>query len=170
MTADNLADNASITLDATVDFNLLTASADGAIAITESNAITLTDIDTDDGSISIIANGTITATDVMSGGAAGDFVSLTSNGGDIVVGVVNSAENVILDANGSILDDSANTDVDVTAAGTISLNAGTDIRGESAEVTTTDETNRFEVAAGSDVTATATNGNIRLASPGTITL
>ena len=54
----------AITIDSTVTSADISTSAAGAIDLDETDAITLTDVDTNDGTITVDAGGAITVTDV----------------------------------------------------------------------------------------------------------
>ena len=76
-------------LDTTANSLDVSVTAAGLINLAETNAVTLTDIDTQNGSITIIAAGTITATDVASTtDAEANDIAITATTGNIVVGVI----------------------------------------------------------------------------------
>ena len=87
-----------------VDTIFASLSGPGNIAIEEANAVTISNMSTNNGSITITAGGTIQATLVRAGGA-GSNVSITTTSGDINVGLVTaSSGTVTLKAAGTILD------------------------------------------------------------------
>ena len=101
-----------LTVDAINEINLETTilsvnastSGTGTIDLTETDGITLSDVNTADGAITVMAGGTITASDVESlTDADGNDITLTSTGGGIEVGLINAGTtqgDIILDAQG----------------------------------------------------------------------
>ena len=130
VTADNLLADAAggIDLDTTINTLNASTSAAGAININETNAITLTDVDTSNGLITVTAGGAITATDVVSTtDADANDISITSTGGAIAVSVVNAgatAGDVTLDAQGGAITDGNGGTVNVTADNLLADAAG----------------------------------------------
>ena len=108
--------------------NSLNASGNGVaggVYVLEDDAIDLVDVDTVDADIVIESSGVLTAT-VVDGGGAARSVTLTSSGGNVLLGVVNGAGAVDISADaGSILDNNG-TDVNITG-GSLDLSALVDI-------------------------------------------
>ena len=113
----------------------------GPIEVDETDAITLTDIDTADGSIEITAGGTIDAEDVAT--LTDDDITLTAEAGDIKVGLITttsglSGDVTLTSQSGAITDASVDTSVDVvgdlatftavTGIGTSDTNGDLDVR------------------------------------------
>ena len=106
--------------DFLINVSTLKAVSSGAIYIKETDAVTLTNVDTTNGAITVTAGGAIVATAVDS---VGGDISLTSTAGSgITVGAITAgtagANDLTLVANaGSVIDadTSTNTTVDVTA-------------------------------------------------------
>ncbi|MDA1017796.1 MAG: hypothetical protein O3A00_25480, partial [Planctomycetota bacterium] len=94
ITADVLTADAasSITIDTSVNSVNASTSAAGAIDIDETDAIVLTDVDTNNGSITVDAGGAITATDVDSSNSDSDAndIALTTTSGGIALGGLNA--------------------------------------------------------------------------------
>ena len=97
---DIIADN--FTADAVSGINVGTTivsvdastSGVGDLVLTETDGITLGDVNTADGAITVIAGDTITAIDVESlTDAVGNDITLTSTGGGIEVGLINAGNN-----------------------------------------------------------------------------
>ena len=83
-----------ISLDTTISSLNASISAAGAIDINETNAITLTDVDTSNGAITIVAGGAIIATDVQSlTDTDTNDIELISDTGNINVGNVSTGGN-----------------------------------------------------------------------------
>ncbi len=139
LTADSVT---GISLDTNVTNVDLSVSGAGAIDIDETNAITLTDVDTGNGAITIVAGGTITATDVVSTtNADANDISLTATAGNIALGAVDAktAGDITLSAAaGTITDASVDVGVDVTAdelTMTASTGIGTAVANEDIDMT-----------------------------------
>jgi len=166
--ADDLVANAGtgIDLDTTVATIVAAVSGDGAIQIDETDGVTLTSVTTANGPITVNAGGQITAVLVGSGGGAGDGVRLYTTAGDIVVGVITSADTASLETvSGSIVDHADDTATDITAAALITLTATADIHGPGPG------DDRLDLAAGSLVDASSeTAGAIRLRGVGSLGL
>jgi len=99
-TATGDLDTQAASIDASV-------AATGAIYITESDNVTLTDIDTSDGSINITAGGAITATDDVVAGGSGDIaLTTTGSNNDIICSgnITAISDTVTLSAAGDIID------------------------------------------------------------------
>ena len=117
----------NLTADAVSGINLETSiisvnastSGTGTIDLTETDGITLTDVDTANGSITVIAGGAITASNVESlSDADGNDIILTSTGGGIEVGLINAGAtqgDIILDAQGGAITDDNDSGVDIVA-------------------------------------------------------
>ncbi|HPM84758.1 MAG TPA: hypothetical protein PLF81_28830, partial [Candidatus Anammoximicrobium sp.] len=166
--ADDLAAGAltGIDLDTTVATIVAVVSGDGTIQIDETDDVTLTSVTTANGSITVNAGGQIAAVSVGSGGGAGDVVRLYTTAGDIVVGVITSADTASLETDsGSIVDDADDTATDITAAALITLTATANIHGPGPG------DDRLDLAAGSLVDASSeTAGAIRLRGAGALVL
>lgn len=108
-----------IDLDTSISSLDASTSAAGDIDINETDAITLTDVDTADGMIRVVAAGTITAVDVNSAAVDDDTndILLTTTTGDIVVGLVNAGGNndVALTAAAAISESGSDAAVDLLA-------------------------------------------------------
>ncbi|MGV2335716.1 MAG UNVERIFIED_CONTAM: hypothetical protein LVR18_16900 [Planctomycetaceae bacterium] len=102
----------AVSLDATV-------TGAGSILLAETDAITLTDVDTQNGAITISAGGTITATDVASlTDADANDILLSTTAGDILVALINAgttAGDVTLSVTGAIIETASDIQVDITA-------------------------------------------------------
>ena len=108
-----------INLDTSIVNLIASITGAGNLDITETNSITLTDVDTANGAVSLVADGTITATDVQSTtDSDGNDIVLTSTGGGIEVGLINAGitqGDVSLDAQGGSITDDGDDTVDVIA-------------------------------------------------------
>ena len=105
-------------LDIETTIAILDASSTtaGDIVITETDAINLLDVDTQDGAITIVAGGQITATDVSSLTDSDDNdISLHSTGGGIEVKLINAGAlgDVTLNAEGGAVTQDGDVAVDV---------------------------------------------------------
>jgi fibronectin-binding autotransporter adhesin len=169
------------TLDTTANsLDVSVTVAGGSIFITESNAVTLADIETADGSITITAGGTITATDVQSLIDSTNVITLTTTVGNILVDLVSAVgDTIVLSAAGAIEEvtpsdagaDLVASVITATAAtgighaATIEINTITNVsRGLTATVTGTGAIDLLDVTGGLRVlSATTTNGDITIA-------
>jgi hypothetical protein len=156
--------------------------------ITETDGITLTDVDTADGAITINTNGATIVTDVAaSGSGEEDDVAITAASGNITIDVVSAAGSgdVTIEATAGSINETGAGDaaVDITADA-LTLTAQYEIGGagemdiettvaslDASSTTTGDivitETDGLTLAdvdtVGSDITITSTTGNIALA-------
>ena len=191
---DLIADNAIINAGRSIgeqspietELNSLEAHAgtDGDIDLNEKDAISLTDVDTNDGSITLDAGGTITAHDVASStDADANDISLHNTAGDILIDRIDAGTangDVFLTSDAGRVEElgGGDTDVDLTADNAI-INAHGSI-GEQSPLET--ELNSLEAHAGTDgdidlnekdaisLTDVDTNdGSITLDAGGTIT-
>ncbi|MEW6486100.1 MAG: hypothetical protein AB1423_16055, partial [Pseudomonadota bacterium] len=106
--ADVLTTNAQggIDLDTTVNSLVAHAFLAGNINIDETDAITLTDVDTVDGSITITAGGNIVATSVIAGGSGNIFLDTSGGPGSILVDDVQALGNTVeIRATGAVSQD-----------------------------------------------------------------
>ena len=159
-----------IDLDTTITSLDASTLAAGDIDINETNAITLTDVDTASGSITVIAGGTIRATDVNSSATDNDLndIALTASIGDILVDLINagSSNDVSLDAAGAISEFGSDSPVDIVA-GDAEMNAATGIgNGDALETTITNLA--FSNSASGDVQITNSQG-LMIAAVGLLT-
>ena len=121
ISANNLAVSANngINLDTTIANMEASVTGTGNIDITETDSLTLTNIDTANGAITFVAGSTITAIDVESmTDSDGNDIALTSAGGDIEVGLIDTGGtqgDVVLGAQGGTLTDDGDGTVDVIA-------------------------------------------------------
>ncbi len=132
ISADILTADASgaMTLNTTVASVNASTSAPGAMIITETNSITLTDIDTANGTITVTtAAGAVIATDVDSSATDDDLndITITSVGGGITAGIINAGalNDVNLTSGGAITDAAGKISADILtadAAGAMTLN------------------------------------------------
>ncbi|MDX9868693.1 MAG: filamentous hemagglutinin N-terminal domain-containing protein, partial [Kiritimatiellia bacterium] len=126
VTADTLTADAATGIDLNTTVATLDASVTGAgdIAINETDAINLLDVDTANGTITVTASGLITATDVATDGTVGEEISLTATADGIeVVSVDAGAADVTLDAAAAITKSGAG----LVTAGTLTADAATGI-------------------------------------------
>jgi hypothetical protein len=152
------------------DNSILVASSisDGDILISGVGKLSLNDIQTTNGLIDIIAESTIQAIYVKSNGDETSIINIQNTSGDILTGSIQSAGNITITSDqGSIIDDSDDTIVDLTAGenASISLTAYLNING-------TGENDTFiEVADNSKIFAkTTTNGSVGLRGLGALVL
>ena len=119
----------AMTLDTSVDSADLSTSAAGSISVDETDAITLTDVDTSNGAITITAGGAITATDVASS-TDSDANDITLTGVGIAVTKIDSgstAGDVVLDAGTGAITQDATDDKDDVTADSLTADAATGI-------------------------------------------
>jgi len=183
----NLVANAGdgIQLNTAVDDINASVSGTGDITIVETDAVVLSDVDTNDGSISVQAGGQIDAVDVIAGGA-GD-VDISNTAGDILVDDVQAVGNTltITSTAGAIeelgVDPAADLiadDMNLTAANGIGQSAQIEIdasaaggMGLTADVTGTGMIDLFDTTGGLRVLSATTNdGDIRIISDGNLLL
>ena len=111
--------NGGINIDTTITNLEASVSGVGNIDVTETDGITLTDVDTANGSITVMAGDTIIAIDVESlTDADGNDITLTSTGGGIEVDLINAGAtqgDVFLDAQVGTITDNIDSDVDIVA-------------------------------------------------------
>ena len=167
-------------LDTTANSLDVSVTAAGSIFINETNAVTLTDVDTQNGSITITAAGTITATDVASLTDATNVITLTTTTGNILVNLVTAVgDTVVLNSAGAIdevtpSDATADVIADVLTmtavsgiggGGTIEINTITTVsRGLTASVTSAGPIDLLDTTGGLRVlSATTANGPITIA-------
>ena len=105
-------------IETTVAFLDASSSTAGAIVITETDGIELTDVDTNDGAITIAAGCLLTATDVDANGGTDDSVTLTTSTGGMVLTLVDAADDASATATTGDI-----TIGSVTAADVISIEA-----------------------------------------------
>jgi len=143
---DIVADLATLTAGTGIDLNTTVTSVDatvtgaGDIVLSETDGITLTDVDTNNGLITVTAGGAITATDVASltDSDANDISLLTTGAGILVTSVTaGTLGDVTLDAQ----------------AGSITNNGGVDVV---ADVLTADATNAIDL----DTTVTSVDASV----------
>lgn len=124
-----------IDVDTTVGSITAVLSAAGAIDISETDAVTLTNVMTTDGMITVNSGGMLTVTAVDAQDAGGDDthnVSLTTAAGDIVVTSITADNQAVLDAAGAITDNNAGATnitaigLDATAASGIDIDTAVD--------------------------------------------
>jgi autotransporter-associated beta strand protein len=173
-------------LDTTANSLDVSVTAAGLINLLETDAVTLTDIDTANGAITIVAGGTITATDVQSlTDVDANDISLTATAGNIAAGLISAgttAGDVTLLANvGSIVDATGDAGADVigdvvtmTAATGVGESAGNGSLDTSANsldvsVTTAGLINLNETDAVTLTDIDTFNGPITIVSGGTMT-
>ena len=142
-------------------------SGPGDLRIRFNGAGTIRQASTFDGTIDVMAAGLLDAQAVSAGDAdaSGDgHVQIVNAVGDVLVGLVTAADDVLIEANGgSILDQAADASVDVQAGDTIRLLA----EGKIADPLAGD----LEVAGASMVDAQSLlSGDVRIASPGALTM
>jgi filamentous hemagglutinin family protein len=165
VTADVLTADAAtgITLDTTVNSLNASTSGAGAINITEADAITLTDVDTNDGSITVQAGGIITATDVASlTDSSANDINLTTTSGNIDVALVNAGAlgDVTLNAAGAITESGADAGADITAS-SVRLDSATGIGSAG---------NPLETAVTTLAAQASTSGDVVIANNGALTV
>lgn len=117
----------------------LTASVTGTgdINLTETDAITITNIDTNNGSITISAGGNLTATSVTANGTSRDISLTTVTSGNILVGTLTAdGDTITLTSAGAITDNNGNTN-NITC-GNLILSASSGIGSGDALETTID--------------------------------
>ncbi|WP_437223375.1 hypothetical protein SH661x_003192 [Planctomicrobium sp. SH661] len=172
----NATSGSGINLGTTI--NTLTAqiTGAGAIQITETNAITLTDVKTANGSIGVIAGGNITATSVVSQTDADvNDITLTSQTGNIAVQSVNAGTtngDVILNAAGTISSIGGGPHLiadDLNATSGSGINLGTTINTLTAQVNGTGPIQITETNAVTLTDVKTANGSIGVIAGGNIT-
>ncbi len=155
-----------IDFDTAIDTLIANTSSTGNIRIREQDAITLTNVTTNDGSIEITARGTIiavTVTAALTDSDANDVQLTTTGAGDIVVHGVLAGPlfgDVILNAQGNIIDGDAADDLDISG-NDVTLTAGGNIGGLSGDVFK-GVFNSIEVNVTGNLVASATAGTIAL--------
>jgi hypothetical protein len=159
-----------IDLDTQVDQLDAFSSFSGPIAINEVDSIRLERVETTDGSITVVAGGTLTAVLVDSTTTDSDDndVSLTTTAGDIVVHSVRAGllqGDVLIHAQGSILDgDTGIDDVDV-AANDVTLQAQTGSIGGPVNLFFRDLPSGLEVVTNSSLAFPLQPGNLLANAP-----
>ena len=165
----------SITLMTTLNALTAATTGTGAISVTESDAISLTDVQTADGSITVATGATITAALVRSqtDSDANDISLTTSSSGDIEVGQIDAGAqgDVTLDAVGVIKTDISSMitadELTVTAGGSITLL--TTVHALTAATTGAGTISVTETDAISLTDVQAADGSITVKAGGTIT-
>lgn len=118
----------SAQIDTAVSSLDVSSTSAGQIAIANTGAVTLTDVDTANGAISVTATGDLTATDVQAGGAGA--ITLASSGGSAFIGSISTTGDASVTAtNGAIAEIGAGDSATDIAAADLTLTARNAIGG-----------------------------------------
>lgn len=126
ITASTLSANASTGIDLDTEVATITASTSGTGTITldATDAVTLSNLSTANGSITVTSGGAMTAASVTANGS-GSALTLRTTSGDLLLGLVQAADDLTLTAGGAIEESGIDEAADLSGdAATLTASSG----------------------------------------------